>query len=204
MSPISRPRRDEVLVFATRDDFRAWLEAHHLSEPSAWIGYYRKGAGQVAMTYPEAVEEGLCFGWIDGITYRVDDEITASRFTPRRRGSVWSAPNVKRVTRLIEAGRMTPIGLAAFEARDHAISEGYSSATRPEDLPPAMLARLRSDPAARAYWEGQTVAYRRTAADWVISAKREETRQRRLGQLIADCAAGRPIKLMSYGRDRTA
>lgn len=196
MSPISRPRRDEVLLFDTPAAFHAWLEEHHASAPSAWIGYYRAGVEKSAITYAEAVEEGLCFGWIDGITYGVDDEVRASRFTPRRRKSVWSAVNVRRALDLIEADRMTPAGLAAFEARDPAMPGGYSSAARPADLPPPMLARLRAVPDARAYWESRTDPYRRSAADWVVSAKRQATRERRLEQLIADSAAGRPIKLL--------
>ncbi|MCV0403509.1 MAG: YdeI/OmpD-associated family protein [Chloroflexi bacterium] len=202
MSPITRPSRDEVLVFNTRDDFRAWLEDHHAHEPLAWIGYYRKGAGELAMTYPEAVEEGLCYGWIDGITYRVDDEVTASRFTPRRPGSNWSAVNIERAHELIRTGRMAPPGVAAFEARDREAAAADLALSSVSDLPKPMLRRLRADAAARSFWEGRTAAYRRNATRWVLSAKREETRRRRLEQLIADSAAGRPIKLLRQGREQ--
>ncbi len=192
MSPITRPTRDEVMLFDTPAAFRAWLEDHHATVPSAWVGYYRRGVEKPAMTYAEAVEEGLCYGWIDGITYGVDAEVRASRFTPRRPRSNWSPPNIERAQRLIRAGRMTPAGRAAFDARDRtAIS---SSRERPDDLPPPMLRQLRAVPAARTYWEGRTAGYRRTATEWVVSAKREATRQRRLEQLIADAAEGRPIR----------
>ncbi len=118
MSPIQRPRREEVLLFPTHAELRAWFAAHHATTPEAFIGYYRKGVPKPSATYAQAVEEALCFGWIDGITFRVDDEVTASRFTPRRKGSNWSAPNIARVAELTATGRMHPAGLRAFEARD--------------------------------------------------------------------------------------
>jgi uncharacterized protein YdeI (YjbR/CyaY-like superfamily) len=204
VSPIERPTRAEVRLFDTAEDFRGWLRTHHATTSETWIGYYRKGAGQAAMTYLEAVEEALCLGWIDGITYRVDDEVTATRFTPRRKGSYWSAVNIAKVERLMEEGRMAPAGLAAFARRDASAETRYSYENRPADLPEAMLALLRADEAARHYWEAQTASYRRTAAFWVTSAKQEATRQRRLAQLIVDSAAARPIKLLSYGRGQRA
>lgn len=117
MSPVRRPDRAEVHLFHSAADFRRWLEQHHDTTSEAWIGYHRKGSGHTAMTYLEAVEEALCFGWIDGITFRVDDEVTASRFTPRRKRSHWSDINIGRVSRLLAEGRMTPAGMAAFERR---------------------------------------------------------------------------------------
>lgn len=118
MSPIQRPTRDQVLVFSTQAELRAWFEANHAVAPEAFIGSYRKGVPKQSATYAQAVEEALCFGWIDGITFRIDDEVTASRFTPRRKGSNWSAPNIARVAELSAAGRMHPAGLHAFESRD--------------------------------------------------------------------------------------
>ena len=201
MSPIQRPTRDDVLVFPTPADFRAWLEANHDRVPDAFIGYYRKGVGKRAMTYAEAVEQALCFGWIDGITYRVDEEVTATRFTPRQRGSYWSAVNIGKVERLIEAGLMTPAGLKAYEARDRSAEARYSYENRPADLPAPMLERLRANADASAHWDAQSASYRRTVAFWVTSAKQEATRQRRLDRLIADSAAGRLVGPMSYGRE---
>lgn len=200
VSPIQRPARAEVLVFDDAADLRSWLEANHATAAEAWIGYYRKGTGKRSATHAEAVEEALCFGWIDGIGYRVDDEVSANRYTPRRDGSYWSAVNIGKVERLMAEGRMAPSGLAAFERRDASAEARYSYENRPANLPPEMLSRLRADDAARTYWDGQTPSYRRAATFWVISAKQEATRQRRLEQLIADSAAGRPIKLLSYGR----
>ena len=204
MSPIQRPTRAEVLVFDHPAELRAWLEANHATATEAWIGYYRKGTDKRSISYAESVEEALCFGWIDGISYRVDDEVTANRFTPRRTGSYWSAVNIGRVERLLTEGRMAQAGIAAYEKRDASADARYSYENRAADLPADMLARLRADEAARRYWDGQTPSYRRTAAFWVTSAKQEATRQRRLAQLIADAAAGRPIKLLSYGREQPA
>jgi uncharacterized protein YdeI (YjbR/CyaY-like superfamily) len=117
MSPITRPRREQVSIFATADDFRAWLDASHATAPELFVGYYKKASGKSAMTYAQAVEEALCYGWIDGITFRIDDEVTATRFTPRRRTSNWSAPNIAKVAELTKAGRMHPAGIRAFEER---------------------------------------------------------------------------------------
>lgn len=202
--PIARPDRSSVLVFPDSRALRRWLEMHHASEREAWFGYYRKGSGKTSVTYTEAVDQALCFGWIDGITYRVDDEVTTNRFTPRRRGSYWSAVNIANVERLMAAGLMTAAGLKAYEARAESADLRYSYEHRAADLPKAMLERLRADPKAARYWEAQTPAYRRTAAFWVTSAKREATRERRLATLIADSAAGRPIRLVSYGRSPEA
>ena len=185
-----------MLVFETAADFRAWLQKHHATATEAWIGYYRKGVPKTSQTYAEAVDQALCFGWIDGVTYRVDDEVTTNRFTPRRKGSYWSAVNIGKVERLIEAGQMAEAGLRAFESREASAKARYSYENRPVDLPKPMLARLHADEKARAYWEGQTPSYRRAVAFWVTSAKKEATRERRLDKLIADSAAGRPVSAM--------
>jgi uncharacterized protein YdeI (YjbR/CyaY-like superfamily) len=124
VSPVQRPTRDQVTVFATPKDFQDWLEANHDRAPELFVGYYRKGSGKSAMTYPESVDEALCYGWIDGITFRIDDEVTATRFTPRRRTSNWSAVNIAKVAKLTKAGRMHPAGTRAFEERDRGKSAG--------------------------------------------------------------------------------
>jgi uncharacterized protein YdeI (YjbR/CyaY-like superfamily) len=202
--PITRPSRSEVHVFADADALRRWLERNHDTATEAWFGYYRRDTGKTSVTYPEAVDEALCFGWIDGITYRIDDEVTANRFTPRRKGSYWSAVNIAKVERLSADGRMAPAGLRAFAARDESAAARYSYENRPAELPAPMLATLRADPDALAYWTGQTPSYRRAAAFWVTSAKQEATRDRRLQQLIADSAAGRPIRPLAPGRSAKA
>jgi uncharacterized protein YdeI (YjbR/CyaY-like superfamily) len=199
---VKAPDRADVKVFASAAEFRRWLERHHASEREAWIGYYKKGVPKQSISYPEAVEEALCFGWIDGIGYRIDDEVTANRFTPRTKRSTWSAVNVRRVGELLAAGRMYPAGIAAFEARTPDNTGIYSYENRPPDLPETYLRRLRANAAAWRYWHGQTPGYRRGATWWVVSAKQEATRQRRLATLIEDSAAGRIIKPLAYGRDQ--
>jgi uncharacterized protein YdeI (YjbR/CyaY-like superfamily) len=114
---VRRPTRSEVTVFATAAEFRSWLERNHATASDVWVAYYRRGAAKPAMTYPESVDQALCFGWIDSITYRVDDELTATRFTPRRSGSNWSSVNVAKVAALRAAGLMTEAGQRAFDAR---------------------------------------------------------------------------------------
>jgi uncharacterized protein YdeI (YjbR/CyaY-like superfamily) len=194
MSPITPPTRDEVVIFATAADFRAWLEANHDATDALWVGFYRKGVPKAAMTYPEAVEEALCFGWIDGITYRIDDELRTLRFTPRRKTSSWSARNIQRVAQLRAEGRMHPAGSRAFEERDPHKDAGYSYERPALELPGAWLARFEADPAAWNYWQGEQPSYRRTASHWVLSAKRPETRERRFTTLVADSAAGRRVR----------
>jgi uncharacterized protein YdeI (YjbR/CyaY-like superfamily) len=202
MSPITRPTRDQVLVFPDREALRAWFEDHHATVPEAFIGYYRRGVGKVSTTWEEAVEEALCVGWIDGITFRVDDEVTANRFTPRRKGSNWSAVNIAKVAELRAAGRMRPAGIRAFEERDRRKDASYSY-ERPEAVLPAeWLDAFRADADAWAFWERQTPSYRRTATHWVTSAAREETRRRRFATLVADSRAGRRPRPFEVTADR--
>ena len=156
----------------------------------------------MAMTYPEAVEEALCFGWIDGITYRIDDELTASRFTPRRPRSNWSAVNIRRVEELRMQGRMHPAGIAAFEARRPERAGVYSYENRPPDLPMGYLQQLRNNSDAWRFWQAQAPGYRRGATWWIVNAKQEATRERRLQTLIADSAAGQWVKPMLVGREQ--
>jgi uncharacterized protein YdeI (YjbR/CyaY-like superfamily) len=176
--------------FASPAAFRAWLEAHHASASELWVGYHKRASGTPSMTWPESVDEALCFGWIDGLRRRVDDERYAIRFTPRRSGSVWSRVNLGRVEALIAEGRMRPPGLAAYRRRRPSDEE---SDERPPDQPPepyASVFRERNE-AAWTYFMAQSPSYRRTAVGWVLSAKREETRLRRLEQIIEASASER-------------
>jgi uncharacterized protein YdeI (YjbR/CyaY-like superfamily) len=203
--PITPPTRDDIRVFPTRDDFRAWLEEHHATADALFIGYYKKGVPKAAMTYVEAVEEALCYGWIDGITYRIDEELTATRFTPRRRTSSWSAVNIARVAELTAAGRMHSSGIRAFEERDRRRDAMYSYEQAPTVLPEAMLARLRADARAREAWESERASFRRQATFWVTSAKRPETRERRFGELMDSLRAGsRPRPFLVTRAERGA
>jgi uncharacterized protein YdeI (YjbR/CyaY-like superfamily) len=201
MSPVSRPTRDQVLVFETPAELRAWFEANHETAAEAFIGYYRRGVDKPSTTWAQAVEDALCFGWIDGITFRVDDEVTANRFTPRRRTSNWSAVNIAKVAELRGAGRMRPAGNRAFDERDRSKDASYSYERPEETLPPEWLERFRADEAAWSFWLQESPSYRRQVTYWVVNAKRPETRERRLVTLIADSAAGRRIGPMRVGRN---
>ena len=187
-----KPR--DVRIFDTAADFRAWLEANHDTADHIWVGYYRKGVSKTAMTYPEAVEEALCMGWIDGQAGSVSDEVWSNRFTPRRKGSNWSVVNIGRVAALRAAARMHPAGIRAFEERDQPRDATYSYERPPENLPAEYLARFEADATAWDYWQAETPSYRRTASHWVLSAKRPETRERRFTTLVTDSAAGRRVK----------
>jgi uncharacterized protein YdeI (YjbR/CyaY-like superfamily) len=184
----------EPRFFATPDELRAWFDAHHGSEPELWLGYHKKHTGRPSVTWAQAVEEALCVGWIDGRVHRIDDESHMQRFTPRRPGSVWSKVNIAKVAQLTEAGRMRPAGVAAFAARREDRSGIYSfERDEAAAFDAAAEARFRAHPEAWAFFEAQPPGYRRTATHWVVSAKRPETRDRRLGTLIADSAAGRRL-----------
>ena len=181
--------------FATGAEFRAWLEQHHASETELLVGYWKRATGRPSMTWAESVDEALCFGWIDGVRRGIDAESYTIRFTPRQKRSTWSAVNIKRAGELLAEGRLTPAGLAAFEARTDDRSAIYSyEQRRAASLEPAQQARFEADADAWAWFQAQAPSYRRTAIHWVTSAKRAETRERRLATLIADCGAGQKIK----------
>ena len=192
----------EAVYFESAQGFRGWLAEHHASATELWVGFYKAGSGRRNMTWPESVDQALCHGWIDGIRKRVDDDRFVIRFTPRKRGSIWSAVNVKRMGELIQQGCVHPAGLAVFEARDHTRTDQYSYEQRRAGLDADSEAQLKANERAWAFWRAQPPSYRRTAGWWVISAKREETRRSRLASLIADCAAGRKLKQMSYGQEK--
>jgi uncharacterized protein YdeI (YjbR/CyaY-like superfamily) len=180
----------DVRIFPTAAAFRAWLERHHATERELWIGLYKKGVGKSAMSYVEAVDEALCFGWIDGQVRRVSDEVLAQRFTPRRPTSNWSAINIGKVARLSAEGRMHPAGLRAFEARDRRKDATYSY-ERELALSPDLARRLEADAAAWAFWSRQPPGFRRGAVNWIMSAKRPDTRERRFAELLEESARGR-------------
>ena len=180
--------------FATPDEFRAWLAANRDAEPELLVGYHKKGSGRPSITWPESVDQALCFGWIDGVRRRVDDTSYSIRFTPRRARSIWSAVNIARMKELIAAGLVHPAGLAAFEQRADERSAIYAYEQRRGAAFDADAEReFRANPAAWTFFEGQPPSYRQTAIYWVVSAKKDETRRRRLATLIEDSANGRRI-----------
>ena len=191
----------EPTTFETPEDFRRWLEQHHDSEREVWVGLRRKSSGKPSLTWVQAVDEALCFGWIDGKTKRVDDTTWMIRFTPRRKGSNWSQRNIGRVEELTKAGRMHPAGMRAFEARPADRSGVYSYEQRHRAaFDPAYEERFRRERRAWAWFEAKAPSYRQAAIRWVMTAKREETRERRLRQLIECSAAGRTVPPLTPSR----
>jgi len=192
------PRRKPTF-FPTPADFRAWLAEHHATTDELWVGYYKKATNKPSVTWAETVEEALCWGWIDGIRKPRDDDSYMIRFTPRKRRSVWSKKNIETVQRLTEHGRMKPAGLAAFAFKDVHPDSGYAIADMDEALPDEMVIQFEKTAGAWAFYQAQPPGYRRLAARWVTSAKREETRRRRLATLIDDSANGLRIKQLRRG-----
>ena len=183
----------DPIYFGSPQEFYDWLEENHQTADEVYVGFHKQHTGKRAMSWSEAVDQALCFGWIDGRVKKIDDDRYMQRFTPRKPTSNWSKVNVEKVGRLIEDGRMRPAGLAAFEQRTDERTGVYSF-ERDSKLSPEFEARLRANEAAAEYFESRPPWYRRTAVHLVMSAKREDTRERRLEQLIEDSAAGRDIK----------
>lgn len=195
MSPVPKP--NDVRFFRDAAELRSWFEANHEAVDELWIGFYKRDVDEPSVTYKEAVDEALCFGWIDSVTYRLDERSRAQRYTPRRKRSVWSAVNTRRMGELIEAGLVRPAGMAAFQARDPERTAIYSYERAAAAFDEESLARFQSEPGALDFFEGQSPSYKRGALYWVLSAKRPETRDRRLATLIEDSAAGRRIKQLA-------
>lgn len=184
----------EPLFFASPRELAAWFGEHAATETELLLGYWKKGTGRASVTWPESVDEALCVGWIDGVRRRIDDESYVIRFTPRKSGSTWSEVNVGRVAELTAQGRMRPVGTAAFEARRADRSGIYSFEQKQEPRLDAQAeAVFRADPEGWAHFSAQPPSYRRAAVWWVVSAKQQATRDRRLAQLVADSRAGRRI-----------
>lgn len=183
---------DEVSFFATPPDFRDWLEKHHRDTPELWVGFYKKDSARPSITWPESVDEALCVGWIDGVRKGIDDESYKIRFTPRRPTSHWSAVNIKRVEELTREGRMRPAGLEAFARRTEEKSRLASYENHEVvNFSAEEERRFRAVPEAWKFFEAQAPWYRRVSIWRVITAKKPETRERRLAKLIAESAAGR-------------
>ena len=183
----------KVKFFKTPSDFRKWLAAHHATETELWVGFYKKDSGKASITWPQSVDEALCFGWIDGIRKNIDEVSYKIRFTPRKQRSTWSAVNIKRVGELTEQGLMQKAGLEAFAARQENRSGIYSYEQRSPELPVQYAKKLKKNASAWKFFQAQPPSYRKAVNWWVVSAKQEETRLKRLDKLIDDSAAGRRI-----------
>jgi uncharacterized protein YdeI (YjbR/CyaY-like superfamily) len=191
----------DIRYFGSTTELRDWFDAHHESSDELWLGYWKKGTGRPSVTWTQAVDEALCVGWIDGVLQRIDDERHAQRFTPRRKGSNWSAINVAKIERLTAEGRMRAAGVRAFEARMPERTAVYSYEREIEPMTDEELALLRSNGAAWADWARRPPSYRRAATAWVTGAKQATTRQRRLATLIEDASAGRAIRPLRITRE---
>jgi uncharacterized protein YdeI (YjbR/CyaY-like superfamily) len=183
----------EPQFFATPAAFRAWLEQHHTGEQALWVGFYKVGSGRPSITWPEAVDEALCFGWIDGVRKGIDDASYMIRFTHRKPRSIWSSVNIRRAEELASQGRMHPAGLSAFEQRRENLSRRYSYEQADPALDPAEEQLFRGNAGAWDFFQAQAKSYRKAAIWWVVSAKQAATRQRRLATLIEDSAQRRTI-----------
>ncbi|HJZ98268.1 MAG TPA: YdeI/OmpD-associated family protein [Candidatus Solibacter sp.] len=181
--------------FETAAEWRAWLAKHHASETELLVGFHKKTTGY-GITYQEALDEALAYGWIDGVRKRLDDTAYRIRFTPRKPGSVWSVVNTKRVEELIAQKRMKTPGLRAFEQRDANKTAQYSYEREQSKLDSALEAKLRANAKAAAFFDAQPPGYRKIITHWVMSAKQEETRARRMEKLIEHSAKGARIDFM--------
>jgi uncharacterized protein YdeI (YjbR/CyaY-like superfamily) len=190
------------VFFPAQSGFRSWLEKHHTQVNELWVGFYRKQSGKGGITYPEALDEALCFGWIDGVRKALDDSSYTIRFTPRRTNSIWSAINTKRVDKLIKLGRMRKPGLNAFNARDLNKSRQYSYERNNCKLEGVHERTFKANAKAWEFFRAQAPWYQRTATCWVISAKRKDTCLRRLATLIADSEKSRRIRPLDYPKRR--
>ncbi|MEO8572018.1 MAG: YdeI/OmpD-associated family protein [Chloroflexota bacterium] len=184
----------DVRFFATPEELRDWFDANYATADVLWLGYHKKVTGRPSVVWSQAVDEALCVGWIDGVLRRIDDESHVQRFTPRRKGSNWSAINMAKVAALTAEDRMRPAGLAAFAARSEARTGVYSYERAPTVFADQEEDRFRADEAAWAYWEGRPASYRKLATHWVTGAKQATTRERRFSTLLQDSRAGRQLK----------
>jgi uncharacterized protein YdeI (YjbR/CyaY-like superfamily) len=192
--------------FATPAAFRSWLEANHATQSELVVGFYKTSIGKPSITWPESVDEALCFGWIDGVRRSLGDEAYSIRFTPRKATSIWSAINVAKIEALRAASKMRPAGEAAFAKRTDARTGVYSFERKETAVFSTEQARVLATNAKAATWFGaQAPWYQRTATHWVISAKQETTRERRLAELIRCCALGQRIgPLTEYKTAKTS
>jgi uncharacterized protein YdeI (YjbR/CyaY-like superfamily) len=189
----------EPTFFRSPEEFRVWLREHHASDQELLLGFYKKRSGVTGFTQAQAVDEALCFGWIDGHVRALDENRYTARFTPRTSHSIWSAVNIRRAEQLIAQGRMEPAGLKTFTGRDPRQAGRYSFENQPQSLDAADEAAFRTNTPAWAFFQAQIPSYQRTAIWWVMSAKTDPTRQRRLATLIQDSAEGRLLKNLAYG-----
>ena len=181
------------LFFPTQSDLRKWFEKNHNKADELWIGYYKKATGKPSITHQEAVDEALCFGWIDGIRKSIDEKSYKNRFTPRRKGSNWSAVNIKRIKELIKLGLVKPAGLEAFKKRDIKKTNQYSFEQNKIKMPLEFEKKIKANKKAWDYFQKLPPSAKKPSIWWIVSAKKEETKLRRLNILIQCSEEGRKI-----------
>lgn len=183
----------QPVFFSTPADFRDWMEQNHHQKIELWVGFHKKASGKPSITWPESVDVALCFGWIDGLRKSVDAESYKIRFTPRKPDSHWSAVNIKRIQELREEGLVHPAGLEAFSKMDKKNAKKASYEQQQVELKPAYEAKIKANAKAWQFFQELAPGYTKQSIWWVMSAKREETRLRRLDVLIESCEAGQKI-----------
>ena len=189
--------------FRTPLEFHTWLDAYHADATELSVGFWKKDSGRPSITWPESVDEALCVGWIDGIRNSIDGERYQIRFTPRKPGSIWSSVNIKRAKALIENGRMRPAGLRAFQARLENKSGIYSYEQRRAKLEEPYAGLLQKHKGAARFFDAQPPSYRKAASWWIVSAKKGETRLKRLERLVECSAKGQRLPEMTPGKSAT-
>ncbi len=172
------------VFFAKQSDFRKWLAINHMKESELLVGFYKVGSGKASMTWPQSVDEALCFGWIDGVRKNIDEESYSIRFTPRKPTSIWSSINIKKVAELTEKGLMKPAGIAAFEKRSENKSCIYAYENEPVKLSPELEKKFKSEKSAWKFFSSQAPSYQKTVVHWIMKAKQEATQIKRLEQAI--------------------
>jgi uncharacterized protein YdeI (YjbR/CyaY-like superfamily) len=188
----------EIIFFESASRLRAWLEENHEQATELPVGFYKVNSGKTGITYAEALDEALCFGWIDGVRKSIDTTSYTIRFTPRKSGSIWSSVNTKRAGELLQLGLMRPAGLKAFQERDQEKSQQYSYEARNRELDESYEERFRANTKAWDFFQAQAPSYQKVANWWVMSAKKEETRLKRLATLIQDSENGKRLAHLTY------
>jgi uncharacterized protein YdeI (YjbR/CyaY-like superfamily) len=198
-TPGGTPERPATF-FDGPEEFEAWLQANHDTATELWMGLYKKHVGERGLTWEQAVIEALCWGWIDSVVQRLDEDSVRQRWTPRKPSSTWSSINIAAVERLTAQGRMKPSGVAAYARRRPERSGIYAYEQGELEFSAPFAERLVADPAATAFWAETTASYRKVAVNWVMTAKQEATRDKRMTQLLEDSSAGRLIPSQRYGQ----
>jgi len=192
----------EIVFFKTQKDFRKWLEKNYKNKAEQWVGFYKKNAGRESMDWPQSVDEALCFGWIDGIRKTIDEESYKIRFTPRKPSSNWSEININKIEALIKQGLVKPEGLKIYNERRCKSAGEYSYENRPDGLGESYEKVFRTNKKAWAFFNQQAPSYKRNASWWVLSAKRDETRLKRLTALIEDSENNRKITAVTLVKNK--